>query len=173
VFNYDLPNVPESYVHRIGRTARAGADGVAISFCDGEERAYLRDIEKLIRMQIPSTDRRTHRPAAPQPHAHARPKQGQKPAQGKPHQPRPHANAAPGNAAPKYGEQPKPGRPGQGKRRRQRHNGGSQQPNGHGGRPHGQATKQGNAQHHGHIASVAFLQPKAKNEPRSQSDSGR
>jgi ATP-dependent RNA helicase RhlE len=59
VFNYDLPNVPESYVHRIGRTARAGAEGVAISFCDHEERGYLRDIERLIRMSIPSTDRRT------------------------------------------------------------------------------------------------------------------
>jgi superfamily II DNA/RNA helicase len=55
VINYDLPNIPESYVHRIGRTARAGADGVAISFCDGEERAYLRDIEKLIRMSIPAS----------------------------------------------------------------------------------------------------------------------
>ena len=57
VINYDLPNVPESYVHRIGRTARAGAEGIAISFCDGEERAYLRDIEKLIRQSIPATDR--------------------------------------------------------------------------------------------------------------------
>ncbi len=53
VFNYELPNVPEQYVHRIGRTARAGADGIAISFCNGEERAYLRDIEKLTRQQIP------------------------------------------------------------------------------------------------------------------------
>ena len=83
VFNYDLPNVPESYVHRIGRTARAGADGVAISFCDHEERAYLRDIEKLIRMALPSTDRRTgqrsaersdERPA--QPHAAAQHRNG-------------------------------------------------------------------------------------------------
>lgn len=56
VINFDLPNVPDSYVHRIGRTARAGAEGIAISFCDGEERAYLRDIEKLTRQQIPSTD---------------------------------------------------------------------------------------------------------------------
>jgi ATP-dependent RNA helicase RhlE len=63
VVNYDLPNIPESYVHRIGRTARAGADGVAISFCDGEERAYLRDIEKLIRMAIPATGQT----AAPRP----------------------------------------------------------------------------------------------------------
>jgi len=63
VINYDLPNIPESYVHRIGRTARAGADGVAISFCDAEERAYLRDIEKLIRMSIPASDRRSDRRA--------------------------------------------------------------------------------------------------------------
>jgi len=54
VVNYDLPNVPESYVHRIGRTARAGAAGIAISFCNNEERAYLRDIEKLTRMSIPA-----------------------------------------------------------------------------------------------------------------------
>ena len=53
VINYDLPNVPESYVHRIGRTARAGKSGVAISFCDAEERAYLRDIETLIKARIP------------------------------------------------------------------------------------------------------------------------
>jgi ATP-dependent RNA helicase RhlE len=66
VINYDLPNVPESYVHRIGRTARAGAEGVAISFCDGEERAYLRDIEKLIRMPIPATDRRRDQRASPE-----------------------------------------------------------------------------------------------------------
>ncbi len=53
VVNYELPNVPESYVHRIGRTARAGAAGIAISFCNGEERAYLRDIEKLTRTNVP------------------------------------------------------------------------------------------------------------------------
>jgi len=69
VVNYDLPNVPESYVHRIGRTARAGATGIAISFCDYDEAPFLRDIERLIRMSIPATDRRTgqrpaHRPAA-------------------------------------------------------------------------------------------------------------
>ncbi|MBL8754851.1 MAG: DEAD/DEAH box helicase [Planctomycetes bacterium] len=53
VINFDLPNIPESYVHRIGRTARAGRDGIAISFCDEGEREYLRDIEKLIRKRIP------------------------------------------------------------------------------------------------------------------------
>lgn len=53
VVNYDLPNVPETYVHRIGRTGRADASGEAISFCDAEERAYLRDIQKLIQQKIP------------------------------------------------------------------------------------------------------------------------
>ena len=53
VINFELPNVPESYVHRIGRTARAGADGVALSFCNEEERAYLRDIERLTRLKVP------------------------------------------------------------------------------------------------------------------------
>jgi superfamily II DNA/RNA helicase len=59
VVNFDLPDVPETYVHRIGRTARAGADGIAISLCDAEEVTLLRDIEKLIRQSIPATDRRT------------------------------------------------------------------------------------------------------------------
>jgi ATP-dependent RNA helicase RhlE len=53
VINYELPNEPETYVHRIGRTARAGASGIAISFCDEEERAFLRDIERLIKLKIP------------------------------------------------------------------------------------------------------------------------
>ncbi|MGA2815098.1 MAG: DEAD/DEAH box helicase [Xanthobacteraceae bacterium] len=60
VVNFDLPNIPETYVHRIGRTARAGADGIAISLCDAEEVAFLRDIEKLIRKSIPLTDRRAN-----------------------------------------------------------------------------------------------------------------
>jgi ATP-dependent RNA helicase RhlE len=53
VINYDLPNEPETYVHRIGRTARAGASGDAISFCSSEERALLRNIERLIKREIP------------------------------------------------------------------------------------------------------------------------
>ena len=53
VINFELPNIPESYVHRIGRTGRAGASGVAIAFCDAEEMPYLRDIQKLIGKQIP------------------------------------------------------------------------------------------------------------------------
>jgi ATP-dependent RNA helicase RhlE len=63
VVNFDLPNVPETYVHRIGRTARAGAAGTAISLCDAEELPFLRDIEKLIRRSIPAID-----PAAPSHH---------------------------------------------------------------------------------------------------------
>lgn len=53
VINYELPNVPETYVHRIGRTGRAGASGSSISFCDAEEKAYLKDIQKLIGKVIP------------------------------------------------------------------------------------------------------------------------
>ena len=52
VFNFELPNVAEQYVHRIGRTARAGRDGIAISFVDGEERAYLKQIERLTRVRL-------------------------------------------------------------------------------------------------------------------------
>lgn len=52
VINYDLPNIPETYVHRIGRTGRAGLSGIALSFCNTEERAYLRDIQKLIKQKI-------------------------------------------------------------------------------------------------------------------------
>ncbi|MEN3349015.1 MAG: ATP-dependent helicase RhlE, partial [Bradyrhizobium sp.] len=79
VVNFDLPNIPETYVHRIGRTARAGAEGIAISLVAGaEEMGYLRDIERLIRITVPREDRRTqggrdgNRDAAPaqaaQPH---------------------------------------------------------------------------------------------------------
>ncbi len=71
VINYELPNDAESYVHRIGRTARAGADGIAISFCDASEREYLRDIEKLIRQRLtvigeePAADARQATPRPP------------------------------------------------------------------------------------------------------------
>ena len=53
VINYEIPNIPETYVHRIGRTGRAGAEGTAISFCDAIEKEYIRDIEKLIHRSIP------------------------------------------------------------------------------------------------------------------------
>lgn len=61
VINFDLPNVPETYVHRIGRTGRAGAEGLALSFCDSEERAFLKDIVKLTAQSIPvATDHPFH-----------------------------------------------------------------------------------------------------------------
>jgi ATP-dependent RNA helicase RhlE len=84
VVNFELPNEPESYVHRIGRTARAGAGGSAISFCDGSERGYLRDIEKLTRLKIaevahdlpPLTEAQktaAEEPRRPQGHRHGKP----------------------------------------------------------------------------------------------------
>jgi len=65
VVNFELPEVAEAYVHRIGRTARAGAAGIAISLCDGAERALLRNIEKLTRLQLPMLDRRGAPPPPP------------------------------------------------------------------------------------------------------------
>lgn len=53
VINYDLPNIPETYVHRIGRSGRAGAKGIAISYCDYEEKAYLKDIQKITGLKVP------------------------------------------------------------------------------------------------------------------------
>jgi ATP-dependent RNA helicase RhlE len=85
VINYELPNVPETYVHRIGRTGRAGASGIALSFCDVEEKAYLKDIQKLIAMNIPVvsdqpyamsntslTDTKTMAPRRKEPHQQGR-----------------------------------------------------------------------------------------------------
>jgi superfamily II DNA/RNA helicase len=88
VVNFDLPNVPETYVHRIGRTARAGAAGIAISLVAGaEEMGYLRDIERLIRIALPREDRRSAgaREAAPATVPHQQHHRGGRPA------PRPHA----------------------------------------------------------------------------------
>ena len=77
VINYELPNIPETYVHRIGRTGRAGLSGIALSFCDAEEKEYLRDIHKLIGKQIPVVEDHPYpmsaQSAAPQPAAKAAP----------------------------------------------------------------------------------------------------
>ena len=114
VVNFDLPNVPETYVHRIGRTARAGTAGMAISFCDAEEKPYLADIEKLIRMRLPVSGsleasgarKATHRPA-------------QHSMQARPHQQGPHAHSrgrSQGQAGARH-QSRKPGaQPGQGGR---------------------------------------------------------
>src|SRR5262249_42456310 len=127
--NYDVPNEPETYVHRIGRTARAGAAGIAISLVDHEEIPYLRAIEKLIRLTIAAqgtpavrspqaSERAKHgRRVDNRPHAHhaaqSHRKQG-RPAgpKGPPTQPnrahpRPQRNGHARNGAPVYGERPR------------------------------------------------------------------
>jgi len=121
VVNFDLPHVPETYVHRIGRTARAGAAGIAISFCDAEEMPLLRDIEKLIRRALPVTDHRAAPAAAHRPAAHHRPATaGHAPANGQ-HPAakagrRPHNNGAGKphrrdvEARPRHGQPPQPPR---------------------------------------------------------------
>jgi|TARA_B110001469_G_scaffold107930_1_gene108368 ATP-dependent RNA helicase RhlE len=73
VVNYDLPNIPETYVHRIGRTGRAKASGEAISFCSAEERSWLRAIQKLIRTDIPLIKDQPYHDTSPE---EAPPKQG-------------------------------------------------------------------------------------------------
>jgi len=89
VINYELPNVAEQYVHRIGRTARAGAEGTALSFCEVEERPYLRDIEKLTRQKIAVVEEHPFHSTVPQgagkPQGAAKP-QGGRPAAAKPEQ---------------------------------------------------------------------------------------
>jgi ATP-dependent RNA helicase RhlE len=125
VINVDLPNVSESYVHRIGRTARAGKDGIAISLCDTEERPFLRDIEKLIGMRLPVMELppetpRIATPAAQRPAQPARRPQHKRPeghrAEG--HRPEGHRQdgrqgAGPGQARPAQGVN----RPAQGQNR--------------------------------------------------------
>jgi ATP-dependent RNA helicase RhlE len=159
VINYDLPNIPESYVHRIGRTARAGADGVAISFCDGEERAYLRDIEKVIRRSIPATDRRTHRDGSRGAAAGAaRPThapQHRKASQGRA---RTHAN----EQRHRDGEQSQHRRAQQPQHpHRSKQKGTAQKPS------HGQQRQRPNGGSDGSIASVAFMRHKQRPRARS------
>jgi len=117
VVNYDLPNVPEDYVHRIGRTGRAGSDGEAVSLVCVDEHAFLRDIERLIRRALPreTVDGFTpDRNARPQP-VFAKPQRGRAHAHaGAPHA---HARQAPGprgRPGPKAGDGQRRGRPGQG-----------------------------------------------------------
>ena len=109
VINFDLPNVPETYVHRIGRTGRAGRSGLAISFCNFDELVYLKDIEKLTRQSIPVVEDhpwpmeifeptlkqpRPPRPSKQQPQANAR-KQPGEPEKSAPKQPEPARAPAP------------------------------------------------------------------------------
>jgi ATP-dependent RNA helicase RhlE len=92
VVNFELPNEPESYVHRIGRTARAGASGIALSLCDADEVGYLRDIEKTIRQAVPVDYE----------HAYHAPHIASRGAGGKP-KPRPQARHTPSQARPQQG----------------------------------------------------------------------
>jgi ATP-dependent RNA helicase RhlE len=123
VVQFELPNVPEAYVHRIGRTARAGADGSAVAFCADDERNLLRDIEKVTRQRIPSFDRRNDRhlgaatAALPEPAKPAKPSQPHR-GQHQPKRNRNHAAAKPG-AARAEGERPAFKGPKRGGRNRQ------------------------------------------------------
>jgi ATP-dependent RNA helicase RhlE len=98
VVQFELPNVPEAYVHRIGRTARAGADGSAVAFCADDERPLLKDIEKTTRQRIPSFDRRNDR------HLGAATAVMGEPAGVKPERPAQPQRARPQNAQPHRGE---------------------------------------------------------------------
>jgi ATP-dependent RNA helicase RhlE len=89
VINYEMPNISETYVHRIGRTGRAGANGTAYSFCDAEEKAYLKDIEKLIRKRIPVIE--NHPYPLLDHHPVKAPKQQQRPQRSNYARPRPEA----------------------------------------------------------------------------------
>jgi len=141
VINYDLPNIPESYVHRIGRTARAGAEGVAISLCSADELPYLKDIEKLIKMSIPATGepQRGHQ-AAQRPAQHAHNGGGRNDRNGRGNK---HRRGGDGDR--RHGGRPEHNRGGKG------HGRGNNAGNG-GGRP---ATP-----HNGEIENVAFMQRK-------------
>jgi ATP-dependent RNA helicase RhlE len=171
VINFDVPNVPESYVHRIGRTARAGATGMAISFCNKEEKAYLSDIQKLTRMTIPvmpmpegfasgdlDADAPTPQRGRPAPHArghkgHGAPRQNDANAERGPKRRRSrsgNAQGAPANGGQPAGNQrsaqgrPAQGRPAQGKPAQQ-------------GRPQGNPASRRSEGRGGDGAQVAWL----------------
>ncbi|WP_438001815.1 DEAD/DEAH box helicase [Sorangium sp. So ce185] len=156
VINYDLPNIPESYVHRIGRTARAGASGVALSFCDSEERPYLADIERLIQKRLPllSIPGIPWLQADPRPAHQAQP-QGRPQAQGRPQQ-RPQ-----GQGRPQAQGRPQQHPQGQGRPQAQ----GRPQQHGH-ARPQGPARPQPPARPGGQARPQPQGQPQARPQPR-------
>jgi ATP-dependent RNA helicase RhlE len=146
VINYELPNIAESYVHRIGRTARAGADGIAISLCAPDERPYLRDIERLIKRSVPTIG------AVSVPES---------------------ANAFTKRADPTPPSKPKP--PHDYARKRSRHRGNRNGGNGGGqhhagGKPGGQGGGQGGGRHAGHGGNNQGSQGGGK--PQGQHRSG-
>jgi ATP-dependent RNA helicase RhlE len=109
VINFDIPNVPETYVHRIGRAGRAGATGVAISLCDHEERSFLTDIERLIRRRISVADNKALPPLPPRAPA---------PAGSEVRRAAPQGDPAAGQSAPQRSGSPARESGGPGKRRR-------------------------------------------------------
>jgi ATP-dependent RNA helicase RhlE len=144
VINFDLPNIPESYVHRIGRTGRAGAAGTALSFCDAEERAYLKDIERTIRRHVPVVAEHPFRSGASAPGPTALGEAQARPAQGGGQ--RAHGGQRSAGGAQRGGESRGGGAPGhapRGEGRRRRRGGG--------GRPgsHGGGSRQSQGQHRG------------------------
>jgi ATP-dependent RNA helicase RhlE len=138
VVNFDLPNVPESYVHRIGRTARAGAEGMAISFCDGEERAFLRDIERLTRQKVPVMPAPEGLAALP-PSENRRDERGPRPQQGRPGAGRPAHRASAGG-----------------------------QPQGRGAQGNGHPAGQGRGQRNGQPGAAASGQGRPSEKPRRE-----
>jgi ATP-dependent RNA helicase RhlE len=125
VVNYDLPNVAESYVHRIGRTARAGASGLAISFCNDEERAYLRDIEKLTRLKVPVAPLPQGFSSGPMAVEEPREPRRDQPQRGRP---APHARGHNGHNAPRSADAGEERGPKRRRRRGGQPNGGQAQP---------------------------------------------
>ncbi len=180
VVNFDLPNVPETYVHRIGRTARAGADGVAISLCAGEEIAYLRDIEKLIRKTLPREDRRTAAHAAPGDEQPKAARSQQRSRHGQPQGGARNGVAPAGNGNPRH--QSRPGKPAPHAARSDgnRHHPGRGAKGGHShGSSHGSShgNSHGNSPGHGHggaggnpngIQGVAFLHRESRTKRERQ-----
>ncbi|GLK80565.1 DEAD/DEAH box helicase [Methylopila turkensis] len=150
VVNHDIPNVPESYVHRIGRTARAGAAGLAISLVANDERMYLRDIERLIKQSIPSEDRRSEAGKAEPEGDGAASQKARPPRQGRPQGQRPAQGA---------GQRQQPGR-GHGDAGRSEP---GRRSHGHGQGHHGaraDAARQGSGSgSSGDMASVGFMKP--------------
>jgi ATP-dependent RNA helicase RhlE len=165
VINYDLPNVPESYVHRIGRTARAGATGSAISFCNDEEKAYLKDIEKLTRLKVPVMPLPEGLPAGSAVSEASEPRREQSGRNGQPRgRAAPHARGHQGHGQPRSADPNADRGP---KRRR-----------GRGGKPAGNGQPQGgqpagNQQRPAQAQRPAQGQPPAQAKPAGQRSEGR
>jgi ATP-dependent RNA helicase RhlE len=156
VINYDLPNVPESYVHRIGRTARAGAAGQAISFCNKEEKAYLNDIQKLTRQTLPVLPLPEGYSAGDLEADAPTPQRGR---------PQPHARGHQGHGAPRSDAQDRGP-----KRGRRRPGGGNGQSNGQG--PNAQPRQGAGAGRSSSARPVASTQPISRPQQGNRRDGG-